>query len=310
MYKISVIGAGNVGGLAALRLVSLGMGEVMLVDKLKGFAHAKELDLKDSQVLLKQDYPIIGTDDFSLIKDSGIVVITAGLARRPDMTREDLLAKNVEIIKDVSLNVKKFCPEAIVVVVSNPVDILTYAALKLTGIKQTKVFGMGISLDASRFANLIAEELKVSPNVIETVVIGSHGEGMLPLARLTKIKGVELLKFIDTQKVEELVKMTTGRGAQIVSLFGSGSAYVAPSAAIADIVKAIIKDEKRVIGVSCYLNGEYGLKDVYLGTPARIGKNGIEQIIELELNQEEKEALSKSAQLTSKHIENIRKSLN
>ncbi|MDD5045052.1 MAG: malate dehydrogenase, partial [Candidatus Omnitrophica bacterium] len=207
-------------------------------------------------------------------------------------------------------NVKKFCPEAIVVVVSNPVDILTYAALKLTGIKQTKVFGMGISLDASRFANLIAEELKVSPNVIETVVIGSHGEGMLPLARLTKIKGVELLKFIDTQKVEELVKMTTGRGAQIVSLFGSGSAYVAPSAAIADIVKAIIKDEKRVIGVSCYLNGEYGLKDVYLGTPARIGKNGIEQIIELELNQEEKEALSKSAQLTSKHIENIRKSLN
>ena len=294
--KISILGAGNVGSLTAMRLSQEGIGDVVLVDIVKGLAQGKAWDLEDARPIVKYHYNIQGTDDIAKIKDSDIVVITAGLARKPGMTREDLLNKNSQILKEISQNIKKLAANSIVIVVTNPLDLMTYFVLKSTGFKVNKVFGMGISLDASRFANLISKELNVPITDIEACVIASHGEGMLPLPRFTNIKGVALDEFLDEKKVEDLIDKTVKRGAEIVSLLGSGSAYFAPSAAITAIVRAIVKDEKRTLGISAYLNGEYGLKDLCIGVTARLGRNGIEKIIELDLNKKEKETLTNSAE--------------
>jgi len=293
--KISIIGAGNVGGLTAMRLAQENFGEIVLVDAVKGLASGKAYDLEDACWSLKYSYRIKGTDDFTDIKDSDILVNTAGFPRKPGMAREELRDKNAAIIKEVCLNIRKFAPKAIVVIVTNPLDLMTRFAQEVTGFKYNKVLGMGVTLDAARFANLIAKELKIPVADIDTTVIASHGEGMLPLPGFTKIKGVSLDEFLPDEKIQELVEKTIKRGAEIVSLLGSGSAYFAPSAAIAEIVRAIAKDEKRILGVSAYLNGEYGLKDVCIGIPCRLGRGGVEQVIELDLNKDEKEQLAKSA---------------
>jgi malate dehydrogenase len=288
-----------------MRLAPECPGDIVLVDRVAGLAEGKALDLEDAQAILKYNYNIQGTDDIRQIKGSDIVVITAGLPRKPGMTREELLIKNSEIVKDVSLNIKKLAPKSCVIVVTNPLDLMTYFILKITGFRPKKVFGMGITLDTARFSNLISKELKIPNTEVEATVIGSHGEGMLPLPGLTNIKGVTLEEFLGTEKVEILMKKTVLRGAQIVSLLGSGSAFFAPSAAIAAIVKAVAKDEKRILGVSAYLNGEYGVKDVCLGVPCRLGREGIEKIIELDLNKEEKEKFQKSAEEISKLIKQL-----
>ncbi len=293
--KISIIGAGNVGSLSAMRLAQEGLGEVLLVDIIKGLAQGKAFDLEDSRSILKLNYNIKGSDDISLIAGSDIVVITAGLARRPGMAREDLLNKNSQILKEIASTVKKLSPQALLIIVTNPLDLMTRLALEATGFKKERVLGMGLTLDASRFANLIAKELKVPVASVEAVVIGSHGEGMLPLVRFTNIKGVSLEEFLPKDKLNELTQKTVGRGAEVVSLLGSGSAYFAPSAAVAELVKAIAKDEKRTLGVSAYVNGEYGIKGLCIGLPCRLGSKGIEKIVELDLNTQEKEALQDSA---------------
>lgn len=287
--KISIIGAGNVGSLTAMRLAQEGLDDIVLIDIVKGLAQGKSLDLEDARPILKYNYNIRGSDDLSLIKDSGIIVITAGLTRKPGMSREELLNKNTQILKDISLNIKKLAPRSIVIVVTNPLDLMTYLVLKATGFKRNRVLGMGISLDSARFTNLISRELSIPCSDIEACVIGAHGEGMLPLPRFTSIKGVSLDEFLDEKRVEALIEKTVGRGMEIVSLLGSGSAYFAPSAAVATIVKFIAKDEKRTIGVCAYLNGEYGIKDICIGVPCRLGKEGIEKIIELELNKKEQD---------------------
>ncbi len=297
--KISVIGAGNVGSLAAMRIASDGLGDVLLIDIVKGLAHGKALDLEDARAILKYNYSIEGSDDIRDVKDSDVVVITAGLARKPGMNREELLTKNAQILKEVCLNIKELAKQAIVVVVTNPLDIMTLYALKITGFKPEKLFGMGVSLDAARFANLIAKELAIPVTDVEASVIGAHGEAMLPLPRFTKIKGVLLDEFIDEKKIELLVSRTINRGAEIVASLGSGSAFFAPSAAISAIVRAIAKDEKRTIGLCCYLNGEYGIKNTCIGVPCRLGKNGIEQVIELDLSKEELARLAKSGDLVA-----------
>ncbi len=297
--KISVIGAGNVGSLAAMRIAGDGLGDVLLIDIAKGLAHGKALDLEDARAILKYNYNIKGSDDIHQIRDSDIIVITAGLARKPGMSREELLSKNAQILKEVCSNIKELAKQAIVIVVTNPLDIMTFYALKITGFKPEKVFGMGISLDAARFANLIAEELAIPVTDVEALVIGAHGEAMLPLPRFTKIKGVLLDEFIDEKKEELLVSRTINRGAEIVESLGSGSAFFAPSAAISVIVRAIVKDEKRTIGLCSYLNGEYGIKNTCIGVPCRIGKNGIEKVIELDLTKEELARLVKSSDLVA-----------
>ena len=293
--KISILGAGNVGGLTAMRLTQEGLGDIFLVDVAAGLAQAKAFDLEDARSILKYNYSIYGTDDIGEIKNSDIVIITAGLTRKPGMTREALLHKNAQILKDICLNIKKLASRSIVIVVTNPLDLMTRLALEITGFKPNRVFGMGITLDAARFANLISKELKISCLDIEACVIGSHSEGMLPLPRFTNIKGVALDEFLDDKKIDTLIKKTLNRGAEIVSLLGSGSAYFAPSAAITEITKIIVKDEKRTLGVCAYLNGEYGIKDVCIGVPCRLGREGIEQIIELDLKSQEKDALIKVA---------------
>jgi malate dehydrogenase len=294
--KISIIGAGNVGSISALRVAEAGLGEVVLVDVVKGMAEGKSLDMEDARHSLKLNYNIRGTEDISGIAKSDIVVVTAGLARKPGMTREELLQKNAAILKDVCLNIKKHTPEAVVVIVTNPLDLMTYFALKVTGFSPGRMFGMGVTLDGSRFANLISKELQAEVTDISACVIGSHGEGMLPLPRFTKVKGVSLDELVDDSKAESLVKRTISRGQEIVTLLGSGSAYFAPSAAIAEIVKCVAKDEKKTLGVSAYLNGEYGIKDVCIGVPCRLGKDGIEKIVELDLDAQEKKAFIASAE--------------
>ncbi|MBU0709675.1 MAG: malate dehydrogenase [Candidatus Omnitrophica bacterium] len=301
--KISIIGAGNVGSTTAMRLAQEGLGEIILVDVVKGLAQGKAFDLEDARSTLKIPYNIQGSDDINSIKISDIVVITAGLPRKPGMTREDLVSKNALILKDVCENIKKLAPESIIIVVTNPLDLMTYFALTLTGFKSGKVIGMGASLDAARFANLISKELNIPFSDIETSVIGSHGQGMIPLTRFTTIKGVSLEEYSDDKKTHALVDKTIGRGAEIVSLLGSGSAYFAPSAAITALVKCIVKNEKRTIGVCTYLDGEYGINDLCIGVPCRIGREGIEKIIELELNKTELETLKKSAEAVRKSIE-------
>lgn len=279
-----------------MRLAQEAAGDITLVDIVKGFAQGKALDLDDARPLLKINYKIQGTDDIKEIKDSDIVIITAGLARKPGMTREELLSKNSQILKDICLEVKESAKDSIVIVVTNPVDLMTYLVLKETGFKPQRVLGMGVSLDAARFANIIAQELNLACTDIDACVIGSHGEGMLPLARFTNIKGVSLDELADDKKIELMINRTIKRGAEIISLLGSGSAYFAPSASITAIVKAIAKDEKKTFGICAYLNGEYNLKDICIGVPCRLGKSGIEKVIELDLNKEEKEALTKSAE--------------
>ncbi|MBI4982409.1 MAG: malate dehydrogenase [Candidatus Omnitrophica bacterium] len=296
MVKISVIGAGNVGSLAAMRIAQEKLGNVVLIDVLKGVAQGKAIDLEDAQVLLNSDYSITGSDDIAEIKDSDIVVVTAGLARKPGMTREELLLKNSEILKNICNNIKNYASNAIVIIVTNPLDLMTYLALKLTGFKKQKVFGMGISLDAARFANLISKEVGVLATDVDACVIGSHGEGMIPLAEFSKIKGEKLEKRLSQEKIEELLKRTVNRGAEIVSLLGSGSAFFAPSAAIAQLVKNIVQDQRKVVGVCAWLSGEYGINDVCTGVPARIGRNGIENIVEFKLNENDQNLLIKSAE--------------
>lgn len=293
--KITVIGAGNVGSLTAMRIAADGLGDVLLIDVVKGLALGKALDLEDARPLLKSNYSIAGSDDIAQVKDSDIIVVTAGLARKPGMTREELLFKNAQILKDVCLKIKELASDAIVIIITNPLDIMTFYALKITGFKPSKLFGMGISLDAARFVNLISQELHLPATDIEALVIGAHGEGMLVLPSFTKVKGVSLDEFISDDKIESLVSRTINRGAQIVANLGTGSAFFAPSAAIASIIKTIVKDEKRTIGLCSYLNGQYGIKNSCIGVPCRIGKNGIEQIIELDLSTDELAQLAKSA---------------
>ncbi|MCU0665837.1 MAG: malate dehydrogenase [Candidatus Omnitrophica bacterium] len=294
--KISIIGAGNVGGTAALRLAQENIGDIFLFDIAENLARAKAYDLADARQALGMDYHVTGTSDFEQLKNSDIVVITAGLARKPGMTREDLASKNASILKQVCHNIRQYCQRAVVVVVTNPLDLMTRVCINSLNFKKTSVLGMGLTLDASRFANLIAEQFNVPVSKVVPCVIGSHGEGMMPLARFTFVNGTCLKQLLPEEEVNQLISRTIGRGAEIVSLYGTGSAYYAPSAAIAELVKAIAQDKRCVLGVSCYLNGQYGVKDVCAGLPCVIGKNGIEEIVQLDLDQNEKESFLKACQ--------------
>lgn len=288
-----------------MRLAQDRLGDIFLIDIARGLAQGKSFDLEDAQAILKYNYSVKGSEDIAAIKDSDITVVTAGLARQPGMTREDLLRKNAKILKDICLNIKKLAGDSIVIVVTNPLDLMTFFTLKTTGFAHRKVLGMGITLDAARFANLISQELKIAVNDISACVIGSHGEGMLPLPRFTTIKGVSLDEVMDDSKISQLLQRTIGRGKDIVSLLASGSAYFAPSAAITEIVRAIAKDEKRTLGVCAYLNGEYGIKDICIGVPCILGKRGIEKIIELDLNSEEKNEFIQAAAKLKEQYQNI-----
>jgi len=292
--KIAIIGAGNVGGATAMRILEEGIADVVLIDIAKGLSQAKAFDLDDARSIVGHDNSIEGSEDFSKIKGSDIVIVTAGLARKPGMSREDLLKKNYEIIKDISKNIRELCANSMVIAVANPVDIMTYVLLKETDFDKRRVFGMGAGLDSSRFNNLISKKLNIPSSRIKSLVVGSHGKAMIPLPRFSTIDDKPLDKILSKDEIDNLVSLTKDRGAQIVSLYGSGSAYFAPSAAILDICRAIINDENRTIPISVYLEGEYGVSDVCVGVPAKLGKKGIKEIVKLDLNQQERELFLQS----------------
>ncbi|OQX54698.1 MAG: hypothetical protein B5M48_00210 [Candidatus Omnitrophica bacterium 4484_213] len=293
--KIAIIGAGKVGATLAMRVVEDNLGEVFLLDINKDLAQGKVLDLRDSLATLNCGGKINYCKDYSEIEDSDIVVLTAGFSRQAGMSREDLLIKNKEIIQSIIPRIKKYNPKAIIIVVTNPLDVLTYFVYKLSKISRQRIMGMSGVLDAGRFSALIAEELGVSRQNIQAMVLGMHGDLMLPLVRYSTICGVPLRQLLSQKKIEELTKKVRSRGSEIVSYLAS-SAYYAPSAAIFLMLKAIINDEKRVLAASAYLDGEYNLKDVCLGVPVKLGRDGVEEIIELKLNKEEKRLLQKSAE--------------
>jgi len=305
MKKVTIIGAGHVGGTAAMRIAESSLANVVLIDVVENVAKAKAFDLEDARYSLGKDTRVEGSCDPSLMSGSDIVVVTAGLPRKPGMTREDLLLKNSQIMGNVCENIVKYASDAIVVVVSNPLDVMTYFTFKKTNFLKTRVFGMGSSLDTSRFANIISKKLFVSTETIDALVIGSHGETMLPMPRLTMVRGKALTEILDDLEIESLVKRTKERGAEIVSLYGSGSAYMAPSAAIFEIVEAILTGHPKDIPVSAYLDGEYGHYDVCVGVLASIGANGIEKIIELDFNDEEREAFDFSVQSVKDAIKSL-----
>lgn len=294
--KITVVGAGNVGSTVAQRLVDRELAnEVVLVDVIEGIPQGKGLDMYESTPVLGTDVKVVGSNTYQETGGSDICIITAGVARKPGMSRDDLLNTNVEIVKTVTQQVVSHSPNAILIVVSNPLDVMTYVALKVSGFERHRVIGMAGVLDTARFRSFIAAELNVSVEDVQAFVLGGHGDSMVPLVRYTSVAGIPVTELIESSKIESIVKRTRDGGAEIVSYLKTGSAYYAPSAAVVQMVESIIKDKKRILPCSVYLKGEYGMSDVVIGVPVKLGRIGMEKIIEIKLTDEEKSALMKSA---------------
>ncbi len=304
--KVTVIGAGNVGATTADKLAKLDLfSEVCLLDILEGIPQGKALDMWESAPVEGFDSMVTGVNSYEETAGSDIVVITAGLARKPGMSRDDLLMKNKEIIQSVSEEVKKSSPKSIIIMVSNPLDVMAYLSKHVTGFPANRVIGMAGILDTARFRSFIAMKAGVSVEDIQAMVLGGHGDSMVPLPRYTTISGIPLSHFLKESEISELVERTRNGGAEIVGYLKTGSAYYAPSAAVAQMVKSIAVDKKMILPCSAYLQGEYGLKDVFVGVPVKLGKGGIQEIVEIELTDEERDALHTSAKHVRSTIEQL-----
>jgi len=301
--KVSVIGAGNVGATCAQRVIEKGYADVVLLDIIEGLPQGKALDLLESAPILKFDTQIIGTNRYEETANSDVAIITSGVARKPGMSRDELLQINMNIIRDVVSNVVRHSPDCVIIVATNPVDAMTYLALRTSKLAKNQVIGLSGVLDSARLRSFIAAELKVSVEDINACVMGQHGEAMVIIPRLSTVSGIPITKLLPEEKVNRLVARTRGAGAEIVGLLKTGSAFYAPSAALAQMAEAIILDKKQILPCVAYLDGEYGIKDTTIGIPVKLGKNGIEQIIELELTGEEKSALAGSAQVVQELIQ-------
>lgn len=299
--KISVIGAGNVGATVANKVGEMEVGDVVMVDIIDGLPQGKGLDMLESAPIEGFDSNIIGTTGYEETRNSDVVVITSGVPRKPGVSREDLLETNKKIIELVVDQVVANSPNAILIMVANPLDTMTYLALKRSGFPRKRVMGMAGILDTSRFKAFIAMELDVSIEDIQTIVLGGHGDQMVPLPRYTTVSGIPLLQLLPGETVDRMVERTRKGGGEVVSLL-KASAFYAPGAAAAQMVEAILKDKKRVLPCCAYLEGEYGLSDICFGVPVKLGSNGVEEIIELELTAEEGELVSKSAESVRKTI--------
>lgn len=294
--KVTVVGAGNVGATCANVLASREVcNEVVLLDIKEGFAEGKALDIWETSPINLYDTRTVGsTNDYTKTAGSDVVVITSGLPRKPGMSRDDLIATNAGIVKSVTEQIMAHSPDTILIIVSNPLDVMTYCAYLTAGVDSTKVIGMAGILDTARYRSFLAEELNVSPKDIQAVLMGGHGDTMVPLPRYTTVGGIPVTEMISDDKLESIVNRTKKGGGEIVNLLGT-SAWYAPGAAAAQMVEAIIKDQRRVFPACVWMQGEYGISDMYLGVPVILGKNGIEKVIELKLNVEEMDLLSQSA---------------
>ena len=303
--KISVIGAGNVGATTAQLIVQSGIADVVLFDIVEGMPQGKALDMAEACPLWNSSAMIRGTNRYSDTADSDLVVITAGLARKPGMSRSDLLHANADIVRAACIEIAKHSPNSIIIVVTNPMDVMAQLAWKTTEFSCRRVMGMGGILDASRLAAFLAWELHVSPEDIEATVLGGHGDDMLPLPRFTTVKGIPLTEILPKKKIAALIERTRNGGAEIVSFLKSGSAYYAPAASTFQMVKSIMLDEQRVLPCAAFLNGEYGIKDIYMGVPVILGEKGVEKIVEVKLTKEEKAQFRKSSATVRKLVEKL-----
>jgi len=293
--KVSIVGSGNVGATAAHWIASKELADVVLIDIIEGVPQGKALDLLEAMPIEKRDCSVIGTNDYADTADSGIVVITAGIPRKPGMSRDDLLNTNHKIMKDVVSKAVQYSPKCILIVVSNPLDAMAQAAYKMSGFPRERVIGMAGVLDSARFRAFIADELKVSVENVTAFVLGGHGDTMVPLPRYSTVAGIPITELMDAATIERLVQRTRDGGAEIVKYLKTGSAYYAPSAAVTEMVEAILKDKKKILPCAAYLDGEYGIKGLFVGVPVKLGSKGIEQIIEIKLTPEEKAGVDKSA---------------
>jgi malate dehydrogenase len=297
MKKITVIGAGNVGATCANVIAHKDLArEVVLVDVKEGVAEGKALDIWQTSSINNFNTRVVGvTNDYLKTKGSGVIVITSGLPRKPGMSRDDLIKTNAAIVKEVTEKSVRYSPDAIVIIVSNPLDVMTYTAYKAANKEANKVFGMAGILDTGRYKAFLAEALDVSPKDIHAMLMGGHGDGMVPLRRYTSVAGIPITELLNKEELDKIDERTKKGGGELVDLMGT-SAWYAPGAAAAMMVEAIVDDQKRIYPVCAYLNGEYGLKDIYMGVPVKLGKNGVEEVVQLKLNEHEKGMVKKSAQ--------------
>ncbi len=293
--KITVVGAGNVGATAAQRLVDKELGDVVLVDIIEGMPQGKALDLAETAPIEGYDSRLVGTNGYKETADSDIVVITSGLARKPGMSRDDLLRTNAGIVGSVTEEIMRYSKNPILIVVSNPLDAMCHVAMKKSGLPRNRVIGMAGVLDSARMRCFIAEALNVSVENVTAFVLGGHGDTMVPLARYSTVAGIPIPDLMPKDKIEKIVERTRNGGAEIVSLLKTGSAYYAPSAATVEMVEAIIKDKKKILPCAAYLEGEYGINNLFVGVPVKLGANGIEDIIQISLTAEERADLQRSA---------------
>jgi len=293
--KVTVVGAGNVGATTAQRIADKGYADVVLVDVVEGLPQGKALDMLEAGPVVGSDAKVVGTNSYDDTANSDVVVITAGIARKPGMSRDDLLQTNMKIVGDVTGNVVKHSPNCVIVVVSNPLDAMVQHAFRLSGFPKQRVVGMAGILDTARFRTFLAQELNVSVTNVSAYVLGGHGDSMVPLIGSTTVGGVPVSALIPKSRLDEIVQRTRGGGAEIVSLLKTGSAYYAPSAAAVQMVEAILLDRKEILPCAAYLEGEYGINGLFAGVPVKLGAGGVEQIIEVALTDEEGAALRRSA---------------
>jgi malate dehydrogenase len=304
--KISIIGAGFVGSTAAHWIASKELGDVVLVDIIEGVPQGKGLDLLQAGPIEGFDVKIVGTNDYSATAGSNIIVVTSGAPRKPGMSREDLIRVNADITRDCISKAVPLSPDAVIIMVNNPLDTMTYLAKQVSGFPKNRVVGQAGVLDTARYRTFIAMEAGVSVEDIQAMLMGGHGDEMVPLPRFTTISGIPVTEFISKERLDAIVDRTRKGGGEIVNLLKTGSAYYAPSAATVQMVEAILRDKKRVLPCSCYLEGEYGLNDIYFGVPCVLGAGGVERVLELPLNDEEMALVKKSAEAVSSSIATLK----
>jgi malate dehydrogenase len=304
--KITVVGGGNVGASCAVNLASKELGDVVLVDVVEGIPQGKGLDILQMGPVEGYDVQVTGANDYEPTANSDVVVITAGLARKPGMSRDDLLLANHEVVKGVTAQVAKYSPDAILVLVTNPLDAMCWTAFKVSKFSKNRVIGMAGILDSARFRTFIAQEAGVSVENVTAVVLGGHGDTMVPIVRLSNVSGIPLTELIEPAKLDAIVTRTANGGAEIVKHLKTGSAYYAPSAAATEMVESILKDKKKVLPCAAYLEGEYGIQGLFVGVPVKLGARGIEKVYEIQLTAEEKAKLQKSAAAVEELVNLIR----
>ena len=303
--KIAVIGAGNVGATCAFVLAQMKIADIVLLDIFEGFAKGKALDMSQNSNILNYDGTITGTADYADIAGSDVIVVTSGFPRKPGMTREDLIGKNAEIVSQVGQGIKEHAPESVIIMVTNPLDLMTYHMQKITGFPTNRVIGQAGVLDSARMAHFIALELNCAEEDVSPMVLGGHGDTMVPLPRYTTVGGIPITQLIPEDRIKAISERTASGGGEIVKLLGNGSAFYAPGSAAAIMAESVLNDRRRVIPASCYLTGQYGLDDIYIGVPSIIGANGVETIFELELTDSELVSLQGSGNFYKSQLKDI-----